>query len=184
MPLDYDIANFSLLSMSELRNQPGEILSRVADDGEAFIIERNGKRKACLVPLSFFFPDIAPDRIAQEIRILIDHNEEVRPTITDKRDLAFQHEHKLNDGSTVKIKILLPHGYPHSCPRVYAEPIQDGVPHRWSDGALCLYGVMTGWNPGKDTVNSTLQLARRWLNHYDTWRRSGTWSVSGETRNG
>ena len=46
MPLD-----FSLLSMTELRNRPGEILDRVADKGEAFIIERSGQRKACLVPL-------------------------------------------------------------------------------------------------------------------------------------
>ena len=55
MPLD-----FALLSMTELRNRPGEILDRVADKGEVFIIERNGQRKACLVPLSILLPDIPP----------------------------------------------------------------------------------------------------------------------------
>ena len=45
------LLDFGLLSMTELRNRPGEILDRVVDSGEAFIIERNGSRKACLVPL-------------------------------------------------------------------------------------------------------------------------------------
>ena len=57
--------DFELLSMTELRNRPGEILDRVADGGEAFIIERNGSRKACLVPLSVFFPDVPPARIGE-----------------------------------------------------------------------------------------------------------------------
>ena len=66
MPLD-----FGLLSMTELRTRPGEILDRVADGGEAFIIERSGQRKACLVPLSVFLPDISPARIAAEIQELV-----------------------------------------------------------------------------------------------------------------
>ncbi len=53
---------FQLLSMTELRNGPGDILDRVAEKGEAFIIERGGHRKACLVPLSLFFPDISTIR--------------------------------------------------------------------------------------------------------------------------
>ena len=67
MPLD-----FSLLSMTELRTRPGEILDRVADEGEAFIIERSGQRKACLVPLSVLLPDIPPARIADEIQLLVE----------------------------------------------------------------------------------------------------------------
>ena len=63
--------DFGLLSMTELRTRPGEILDRVADGGEAFIIERGGRRKACLVPLSVFVPDISPARIADEIAELV-----------------------------------------------------------------------------------------------------------------
>jgi prevent-host-death family protein len=170
MPLD-----FGLLSMTELRNRPGEILDRVADSGEAFIIERNGQRKACLVPLSVFFPDISPARIADEIKELTDHGEEPRTTITEERELAFRFPHKLADATAIDITILLPHGYPHSCPRVYATAISQESPHRWADGALCVYGVMTGWNPGKHTVFSTLKLAREWLRHYDGWRQTGEW---------
>ena len=70
---------------------------------------------------------------------------------------------------------MLPHGYPNNCPRVYASAIGEGAPHRWADGALCLYGVMTGWNPGKHTVFSTLKLARQWLRNYDAWRKTGQW---------
>lgn len=169
MPLD-----FALLSMTELRNRPGEILDRVADKGDLFIIERNGSRKACLVPLSLFFPDISPSRIAEEIAELEQHGEKPRTAITEARELLFQFHHEISEGRT-QIKIVLPHGYPNACPRVYADPVSERAPHRWSDGALCLYGVMTGWNPGKHTVFSTLNLTRQWLQHYDVWRQTGQW---------
>lgn len=167
--------DFTLLSMTELRNRPGDILDRVADKGESFIIERNGSRKACLVPLSVFFPDVAPARIGEEIEELERHDERPRTTITDKRELAFRFPVTLADETTVEVSIVLPHGYPSNCPRVYANSISGDVPHRWRDGALCLYGVMSGWNPGKHTVYSTLMLARRWLRHYEAWRQNGQW---------
>jgi len=178
MPLD-----FGLLSMTELRNRPGEILDRVADGKEAFIIERNGHQKACLVPLSIFFPDVSPSRIADEIQELVEQGEERRTTFTEERELAFRFQCRLADNTVVETTILLPHGYPNSCPRVYASPITDDPPHRWDDGALCLYGVMSGWNPGKHTVFSTLKLARKWLRHYDAWRQSGQWPKEEGARN-
>lgn len=170
MPLD-----FGLLSMTELRTRPGEILDRVADGGEAFIIERSGLRKACLVPLSVFLPDVSPARIADEIQVLVGHSEEPRTTFTENRELVFRFPYKMADETSVELAIVLPHGYPHNCPRVYANSIGESAPHRWADGALCLYGVMAGWNPGKHTVFSTLQLARQWLQHYEIWRRVGQW---------
>ena len=170
MPYD-----FGLLSMTELRNGPGEILDRVAQKGESFIIERNGRRTACLVPLSVFFPNIAPTRIADEIKELDDHEESQRITITEDRELAFRFLLKLADETPIDLTVMLPHGYPNTCPRVYARPIREDAPHRWKDGALCLYGVMSGWNPGKHTVYSTLEIARQWLRHYDEWQQSGHW---------
>ncbi len=170
MPLD-----FGLLSMTELRTRPGEILDRVADGGEAFIIERSGQRKACLVPLSVFLPDISPTRIAAEIQQLVENGEKPGATFTEDRELAFRFPYRMADGAAIELAIVLPHGYPHNCPRVYANTIGEGAPHRWADGALCLYGVMTGWNPGKNTVFSTLNLARQWLQNYDTWRKVGEW---------
>lgn len=161
--------------MTELRNRPGEILDRVADKGEGFIIERNGRRSACLVPLSLFFPDVSPARIADEIEELDKNGESPSPKVTEARELAFRFAFRLADETPVEITIVLPHGYPSSCPRVYASPLIEGVPHRWGDGALCLYGVMSGWNPGKHTVFSTLKLAQQWLRHYDTWRESNQW---------
>jgi hypothetical protein len=53
--------------------------------------------------------------------------------------------------------------------------VKDDAPHRWRDGALCLYGVMSAWNPGKQTVFSTLGLAKSWLEHYDAWLKTGQW---------
>jgi prevent-host-death family protein len=176
--------DFGLLSMTELRNRPGEILDRVADNGEGFIIERNGQRRACLVPLSLFFPDVPPARIADEIEELDKHGEAPRPTVTENRELAFRFPIKLADETPIDLTIVLPHGYPSSCPRVYADAISDEAPHRWRDGALCLYGVMSGWNPGKHTVFSTLELARQWLRHYDAWRQSDHWPKEEEQGNG
>jgi prevent-host-death family protein len=170
MPLD-----FRLLSMTELRNRPGEIFDRVADEGEAFIIEKGGRRKACLVPLSVFFPDVSPSRIAAEMEELNKHGEQTRVEITKAKELALRFEYGLADGSSVELKIVLPHGYPSTCPRVYANPVNESTPHRWSDGALCLYGVMSGWNPGRHTTLSTLNLARQWLQRYDIWKESGQW---------
>ena len=178
MPLD-----FALLSMTELRNRPGEILDRVADKGEAFIIERSGQRKACLVPLSVLLPDISPARIADEIEQLAQQGEQPSTSFTDGKELAFRFPEKLDDGASAELSIVLPHGYPNNCPRVYAGAVGEGAPHRWADGALCLYGVMTGWNPGKHTVFSTLTLARQWLRNYEAWRKSGQWPAQEESAN-
>ena len=175
--------DFALLSMTELRTRPGELLDRVADGGEAFIIERNGNRKACLVPLSLFFPDISPARIADEIKELADNGEEPRPTITEERELVFRFTQKMPDEASIDLRIVLPHGYSNKCPRVYANPIEGNVPHRWADGALCLYGVMVGWNPGKNTVRSTLGLARQWLQNYESWRKDAQWPTKKELTN-
>jgi len=173
---------FQLLSMTELRNGPGEILDRVADKGEAFIIERSGQRKACLVPLSVFFPDISPARIADEIKEFADLEDQGKGpsiSITQTRELAFRFHHDRPGEQALELSIVLPHGYPHRCPRVYVIPLEAGVPHRWADGALCIFGVMSAWNPGKHTVKSTLALAQRWIEHYDTWRKTGQWPKTG-----
>ena len=173
--------DFRPLSMTELRTRPGEILDRVADRGEAFIIERGGHQKACLVPLSVFLPDVSPSRIAFELQELRDNAEEARITFTEEREVAFRFQIALSDESPVEITIVLPHGYPNNCPRAYVSALAELTPHRWADGALCLYGVLSGWNPGKHTVHSTLLLARQWLRHYDTWRNSGDWPTNAET---
>lgn len=178
MPID-----FSPLTMSELRNRPGEILDRVADNGEAFIIESNSRRKACLVPLSFFVPDVAPARIATEMQLLTDHGEDPVAGFTENRELILRFALPTANGSTQEVTILLPHGYPHSCPKVYVTVLESETPHRWADGALCLYGMLTSWNPGGDTVLSTLQLTRTWLSHYESWRRTGRWPQGEEMTN-
>lgn len=170
--------DFRLLPMTELRTRPGEILDRVADAGEAFVIERNGQRKACLVPLSMFLPDIAPARIADELQELARNGEEPRTTVTASREMAFRFRHA-GEAATYEITVVLPHGYPHKCPRIYADPIAESAPHRWADGALCVFGVMSSWNPGKHTAASALGFARRWLGHYEIWGRTKQWPQPG-----
>lgn len=176
------LLDFRLLSMTELRSKPGEIFDRVADNGEAFIIEKGGRRKACLVPLSVFFPDVSPTRIADEIDELQKHGETARVEITKDRELALLFTCMMLDETAVEVRVVLPHGYPSAPPRVYAALGDGRVPHRWQDGALCLYGVMSGWNPGRHTTLSTLRLTRDWLDHYAVWRTAGTWPKIGEAK--
>ena len=166
--------DFTPLSMTELRHRPGEILDRVATHGECFVIERHGRRRACLVPLSVFLPDISPARIADELEQLEQAGESPRTTVTPEREIAFRVRHG-GEHNSYDIMVVLPHGYPNVCPRIYAEPIESDAPHRFSDGALCIFGVMISWNPGKHGVCLAIENAHRWLKHYEIWRVNGEW---------
>ena len=169
--------DFTPLPMTELRNRPGEILDRVANGGESFVIERNGHQKACLVPLSVFLPDISSVRIAHEIEELENAGESSRTTVTPEREIAFTFRRR-SDADSYDITIVLPHRYPNVCPRVYVDQVDSEAPHRIADGkALCIFGVMTSWNPGKHTALLALDNARRWLRHYEDWRKNGEWPL-------
>lgn len=169
MPLD-----FKPLSMMKLRSAPGEVLNRVAQKGEAFVVERNGEQMACLVPLSVFMPDIQPKRLAREMEELHRHNEKYSASISDERELRLNFRQQ-GPGEEMTVTISLPHGYPNVCPKVYVHPIPDLCPHRWQDGSLCIFGAMDVWNPGKHDVLYVLRLARRWLAHFATWKQTGQW---------
>ena len=166
--------DFINLSMTELRTRPGEILDRVANGGESFVIERNGRQKACLVPLSVFLPDISPARIAYELEELGKAGELSQTTITPIKEVAIKCRHD-RESDPYDITIVLPHSYPNACPRVYVDSVDAGAPHRFSDGALCIFGVMSSWNPSKHTVRDALNSARQWLRHYEIWRKHGRW---------
>jgi prevent-host-death family protein len=170
--------DFIPLSMTELRTRPGEILDRVADDGESFVIERNGRQRACLVPISVFLPDISPARIARELEELEKAGEVTYTTITGKKEVAIRVHHS-NGDNTYSIVITLPHNYPNACPRVYVTDVDQDAPHRFADGALCIFGVMSFWNPGKHTARDALDNARHWLSGYESWQRTGSWPQIG-----
>jgi hypothetical protein len=167
---------FKILSMMELRSSPGDILDRVYKDGEAFIIERSGQQKACLVPIYHFFPDIPKSKIHGELDELRVKGEEPILKISDKLELEIAFK-KIMKNIEVTIKIILPHGYPNVAPKVYAYPIRSDAPHRWQDGALCIFGAMTTWNPGKGNLAYILNLAKEWLSHYEVWNETGTWPL-------
>ena len=165
---------FQPLSMMELRSKPGEVLDDVASKGRAFVIERNGQQKACLVPISFFLPDIQPSRVADELNKLIDANEHYRIAITDSREIQLIFR-ALSEKVDLAITVTLPHGYPNKSPIIAADPIDEACPHRWQDGSLCIYGAMDTWNPGKHDVVHVLKLCRGWLANYSAWKQTGKW---------
>lgn len=165
---------FKSLSMMELRSSPGDILDRVYKNGEAFIIERSGQQKACLVPISHFFPDIPKSKVNEELDELRRKGKEPTLTISDDKELAILFKKTIKN-IEVTIKIVLPHGYPNAAPKVYASPIRANAPHRWQDGALCIFGAMTNWNPGKHDLSSILQLSEKWISNYERWDETGIW---------
>lgn len=166
--------------MMQLRSSPGEVLDRVARDGEVFVIERNGQPKACLVPVSFLLPDVSPDRVSQELGGLIEKGEKYKLTINDKKELEINCR-ETAAGKDVLISIVLPHGYPDSAPRIYAEQIPVETPNRWQDGSLSIFGVTATWNAKSHNVIHALKLARAWLKEYAKWKKTGEWPARSDT---
>ncbi len=171
--------DFKPLSMMELRSSPGEILDRVSRSGEAFVIERNGEQKACLVPVSVFFPDIKKDRLFEELAELHKKGRDPKLQISECCDVEMSFLEEIGS-EKITIKIVLPHGYPSIAPKIYADPLKDNAPHRWQDGSLCILGAMASWNPGKHNIAFVLDLSRKWLDHYCKWKSSGKWPADME----
>jgi prevent-host-death family protein len=166
--------DFKVLRMMELRSSPGEVLDRVARDGEVFVVERSGQPLACLVPVSFLLPDISPDRIARELDKLREKNESYKLTITDEKELEINLL-ETAAGEKVVLSIVLPHGYPSSAPRIRVSPLPPDTPHLWRDGSLSIFGATAAWNNKGHDVLHTLGLARRWIKQYAIWRKSDKW---------
>ena len=169
---------FKPLPMMALRSSPGEVLDEVSREGAAYLIERNGQQKACLVPISCFLPDIQRSRVTAELDRLEDSVEQYRVAISAARELQFVFREYSGD-TPVTVTVTLPHGYPNTAPVVTAEPIEKGCPHRWSNGALCLYGAVAVWNPGRHDVMHAVALFRRWIQHYTVWRQANEWPREG-----
>jgi len=87
------------------------------------------------------------------------------------------------DKCEITLTIVLPHGYPNNAPKIHASPIINNTPHRWQDGALCVFGVMNNWNPGRHNITFTLALARKWLFNYREWCEKGSWPKNSKRKN-
>lgn len=166
--------DFKVLKMMQLRSSPGEVLDRVARDGEVFVVERNSQPKACLVPISFLLPDISPGRITKELSKLRDKKENYKLTINEHKELEINF-HETAAGENIVISIVLPHGYPNSAPKLHALGLPSNTPHRWQDGSLSIFGATATWNKKSHDVVYALSLTREWLKQYAVWRKAGEW---------
>ena len=172
---------FKPLPMMALRSRPGEVLDEVSKEGAAYLVERNGQQKACLVPISCFLPDIQRSRVTAELDRLEDSVEQYRVAISAEREMQFLFREFSSD-TRLEVTVTLPHGYPNKAPVVMAEPIEEGCPHRWPNGTLCLYGAVAVWNPGRHDVMHAVALFRRWIQHYTVWRQTTEWPREGLER--
>ena len=166
--------DFKTLRMMQLRSSPGEVLDRVARDGEVFIVERNGEPKACLVPVGFLLPDISPDRLTKELNKLNEKTENYRLTITETKELEISFKETVAD-EKILLRIVLPHGYPNNAPRIFVDTLPTNTPKRWHDQSLSIFGVATTWNAKSNDIIHVLRLARGWLRQYAKWRKTGEW---------
>ena len=107
---------FKSLSMMALRRKPGEVLDEVSQEGAAFLIERNGQQKACLVPISYFLPDIQPSRVTAELDKMVDSNEHYHVAISDEREIQLTFK-EFSGETVVNVTVTLPHGYPEQSTR-------------------------------------------------------------------
>lgn len=172
--------DFKTLKMMDLRSSPGEVLDRVARDGDVFVVERNGQPKACLVPVSFLLPDIAPERIAKELNKLNGKEEKYRLAINEQKEMEIAF-HETSAGDHIVIIITLPHGYPNAAPRIYANGVANNAPQRWPDGSLSIYGATAAWNVKSHDATHALALTRGWLKNYAKWRKTGEWPERTDT---
>ena len=166
--------DFKTLTMMELRSGPGEILDRVAKDGEVFVVERNGQPKACLVPVSFLLPDVSPDRIAVELQKMAENKQDYRLTINEKKELEITFLESVS-GEEMPVSVVLPHGYPESAPRIYVLRLPKDTPMLWPDGSLSIYGSTAVWSPKSHNALNALSLARIWLKQFTEWQKTGDW---------
>lgn len=173
--------DFKILKMMQLRSSPGEVLDRVARDGEVFVVERNGQPRACLVPVSFLLPDISPERIAAELGKLEDRQEIYKLTVNEQKELEITCA-ETAAGEKILLTIVLPHGYPDAAPRIYADKLPSNTPKRWPDGSLAIFGTTATWNPKAGNVIHTLNLARVWLKGFSKWHRTGKWPEGADAR--
>ena len=58
--------NFKKISIMEFRKKPGEILDKILREETRFVIFRNDKPVACLVPLSTFYVTPYPEEETYE----------------------------------------------------------------------------------------------------------------------
>ena len=153
-----------------LRSSPGEIINRVARDGETYIIERNGQQLACLLPVSTFLPDIDQKRMEKDRNELAKSYPDYINGVNQDKEIYFKVKQE-----EFSIRIVMPNGYPSNCPKVFVDGIENDCPHRWKDGSLCIFGVMKSWNPGKKSLLDVLELTQKWTGSYKKWKDSGRW---------
>ncbi len=163
--------------MSDLRARPGEIVDQVLRGGQVFLVERKGKPLACLVPVEDVMPAVPGSRWAQELSALDEAEEVYSVGLSNQREIIVRVPEQPGEPGA-SIEILLPHRYPSVPPAVRAAPLDESAPHRFPDGTMCVFGMMTRWNPGQHGVVSAIEMARQWLRNYREWRRTGKWPTT------
>ena len=174
--------DFKTLKMMELRSSPGEVLDRVARDGEVFVVERNGQPKGLSRPgfLSAAGHPARPHRQGAEQarrqeRELQAHHQRQQGTgdqlPRDGRWRERRHQHRPAPWLSEFRAAHLCHAGRVRTPR------SDGRTARCRSSARRRHGTSRRMTP-----SHALSLARVWLKHYAKWRKTGEWPERTDAR--
>ncbi len=117
-----------------------------------------------------------PDRMHAEIALM---REFTRATLTVTADgeLAWIEELRSTaSGRQFRLVVTYPASFPYVAPKVFIpSPDTVGAPHRFLDGALCLFGDHVRGSGQRTTALSCRNRGIAWFLVFEVWERTGEW---------
>jgi len=84
-------------------------------------------------------------------------------------------------GRTAQFRIVYPHTYPSSYPKILSETALAPSPHRYSEAEICWIHP-SDWVPGRHTVANAAAEAQRWFANYLVFLSRRKWPARSEHR--
>jgi len=114
-----------------------------------------------------------PLRISAEQAIMREMYPQFILKIDDQRLLFWDGILKTNFNTHYQVNIHYPQAYPWEKPKLFiVDPaLHQDAPHRYLDGALCIYPV--NWNHKQATAPAAVPLVAAWLAMYELFIRTG-----------
>jgi hypothetical protein len=117
--------------------------------------------------------DQDPRRLAQEVELMGAHTRADLLRLGGGRLAWHERLRSTTTGRSYELLVQYPDRFPFEVPRaLIVSPAVEGAPHRYGDGALCLWHSPV---PIKTTALTTRNRAVLWFLAYEIWTASGDW---------